>query len=258
MAASLVNKVVGAALLAAMATVLSGCYTYEVQMSYRCTQPPVAPNTQCMAWEQLGGVKTPTTCFPGSATVTTRHGSKAMSDLALGDEILGVDHASGEVVFSPVRAWIHREVSTETAMSAVGTKEGVLVASPRHNLATKGGSRYVFAGELQAGDALLRADGTSVAVNSVTETMGQGLYAPLTWTSNFFVGGPEMRASVLAHSFAELRHPMWYEGALHKLLSFVELFVPRFNDIAEKDEAYIHPVARFFGYRTIEKSQVVV
>jgi len=258
MAASLFKKVIGAALLSAIATVLTGCYTYEVKMSYKCTQPPVAPNTQCMAWEQVGGVQTPTTCFPGSATVTTRNGPKAMSQLKIGEEILGFDHASGKAVFSEVRAWLHREVNIETEMSAVHTKDGVLIVSPRHNLAINGGSEYEFAGELQVGATLLSDDGKRVTVTSPGHGItGEGLYAPLTWSSNFFVSGPELKTSILAHSFAELRHPLWFDGVLHKFLSALELFTRDLNVLTDED-AYIHPVARFFGYGTVKKTNRVI
>lgn len=247
MAKQLLQKVITAAALVAVATVLNGCQTYDVKMSYKCTAAgtPVAPNTMCMEWEQVGGVTTPTTCFPGEATVITPTGSKSMSDLKIGDKILGVDHNSGKRVFSPVRAWLHRSVYEDAMMSAVSGQEGTLVASPRHNLATGSDSTlaYEFASELQEGSQLLRADGSSMAVRSVSETTARGLYAPLTATSNFFVGGPQLSTSVLAHSFAEFHNPRRYEGVLHRVMSVVEFFIPSIHDINE-DTAYMHPVAR--------------
>lgn len=233
-----IKKVVCTAALLAIATVLSGCYTYEVKMSYKCVTPPTAPNTMCMEWEQIGGVKTPTTCFPGEATVTTRTGTKAMADLKIGDEILGMEHATGKQVFSRVRAWIHRNENAETLMSAVKGDQGTLVASPRHSVATSKMS-YEFASELQEGSTLLASNGVMI-VNSVSDTKARGLYAPLTATSNFFVGGPEMKTTVLAHSFAELRYPRRYEGLIQYLLSVTEFFSPSVHEITDGD--YIHPV----------------
>lgn len=249
MASSAFSKATLAATLAAIATVLSGCYTYEVKMNYKCVSAPTAPNSMCMEWEQVGGVKTPTTCFPGEATVVTRSGAKSMKDLQIGDEILGLD-AAGQRTFTQVRAWLHRDVDAEVAMSAVNTLEGTLVASPRHNVATGNylsgkffNLKYEFANELQQGSTVLRADGESIAVTGVSETTARGLYAPLTSTSNFFVGGPQLKTNVLAHSFAEVRHPQRYERIVQGLISIGEYFVPSINDVS-KDHAYYHPVAK--------------
>lgn len=243
MAAIDIKRVLAISTLAVIATVLSGCYTYEVKMSYKCVTPPVAPNTMCMEWEQIGGVKTPTQCFPGEATVTTRGGQKTMADLKIGDEILGINYDTGKPTFSPVRAWIHRDVNAVTPMSAVSFESGTLVASPRHSLATVGseGLTYEFASELQRGSTLMASDGAKMVVNNVAETTASGLYAPLTASSNYFVSGPNMKTNVLAHNFAELRHPRRYDGIVQRLISVVEVFAPHINSIF-KDEDYIHPV----------------
>lgn len=240
------KKVVAVAALTAIATVLSGCYTYEVKMTYKCVSPPTGTNSMCMEWEQAGGVKTPTTCFPGEATVITRTGTKPMADLKIGDEILGMEHSTGKQVFSPVRAWIHRNVNAETTMTSVKGDRGTLVASPRHSVATgiaaAGKFKYEFASELQEGSALLAQDGASMTVTGVSETKERGLYAPLTSTSNFFVGGPRLKTSVLAHNFAELRYPRLYDGIVQRLVSAAEVVVPSINDVTDKDGDYIHPV----------------
>jgi hypothetical protein len=243
MAGTLLKKVVGTAALMAIATVLSGCYTYEVKMTYKCVSPPTGTNTMCMEWEQAGGVKTPTTCFPGDATVITRTGVRSMSDLKIGDEILGMAN-DGKQVFSPVRAWIHRNVHAETSMTSVESAKGTLIASPRHSIATGSTDqfKYEFASELQEGSLLLAQDGTAAGVTGVSETRARGLYAPLTSTSNFFVGGPQMKTAVLAHNFAELRYPRRFDGIIQRLISAAEFVKPTINEVTTKDGDYIHPV----------------
>lgn len=241
MAARDIKRVLAIATLPLIALVLSGCYTYEVKMSYKCIAPPTAPNTMCMEWEQIGGVKTPTQCFPGEATVTTRGGLKTMADLKIGDEILGIDYDTGKPAFSPVRAWIHRDVNAVTQMSAVSFESGTLVASPRHSLATVAPDHYKFASELQSGSTLIDSNGAKMVVNNVAETTASGLYAPLTASSNYFVSGANMKTNVLAHNFAELRHPRRYDGIVQRLISVVDFFAPHINSNF-KDEDYIHPV----------------
>jgi hypothetical protein len=239
---------------------LSGCYTYKVNMAYVCTNPSgVVPAGQvCSAWSQTGGVETPTTCFPESATVYTKAGTVPMSALNIGDEILGID-ASGSVVYTPVRAWLHRDVNAETTMTVVNTKEGSVVASARHPLAT-GEPAYTFAGELRAGNRLVR-QGVDVEVESISETAAKGAYAPLTFTSNFFVGGPDMKNGVLAHSFAEIRYPQRIESAFHAVMTVAEFFQPSIHAVGN-DQAYVHPVARFFmkilGWSAVAERHVVV
>jgi hypothetical protein len=268
MVAIVLKKALVVGTLAAISTWLSGCQTYEVKMSYKCVSAPAAPNTMCMEWEQVGGVKTPSTCFPGEATVLTRTGSKAMSDLRIGDVIEGYDHGRGEIVYTPVLAWLHRDTHAAASMSAVTVAEGTLVASPKHSLATFSDSpapasfksaAYKFASELQEGSYLLTSDGNTAHVKSIARTMGHGLYAPLTGTSNYFVGGPQLKTRVLAHNFAEVRYPRRFEGVVQSMFAIYEFFIPSSRHI-NQDDAYIHPVAsmlmKLFGPLIMDNSPI--
>jgi len=240
MAMVALKKVVFLAAIAVIATVLSGCQTYQVKMSYQCITPPVAPNTMCMQWEQIGGVETPTTCFPGSATVTTRNGPTSMAELKIGDEILGLDESTGKQEFSRVRAWLHRDVEASSEMVAMTGLEGTLTASPHHLMAS-GPRNYNFVSELQ-GSMLSTHDYKTMQVDSLSPTVGHGLYAPLTATSNFYVGSPELKTSVLASSFAEVRHPERYAYALQRIMDVAEYFDPSIHEV--HSSSYLHPVAR--------------
>jgi len=258
------KKVVFMAAIAIIATVLSGCQTYQVKMSYQCITPPVAPNTMCMQWEQIGGVETPSTCFPGRATVTTRNGPKSMAELKIGDEILGLDESTLKEEFTRVRAWLHRDVEASSEMVAMTGFEGTLTASPHHLMGSAAFPvhlmgiswapsvitvNYNFVSELPGlfvselpGSKLLTHDHQGMQVISLSPTVGHGLYAPLTATSNFFVGSPELNTSVLASSFAEVRHPERYAYALQRIMDVAEYFDPSIHEV--HSSSYLHPVAR--------------
>lgn len=199
----------------------------------------------CGEWFQSGGVKVPS-CFPKEATVMTRSGTKAIAELSKGEEILGFDHSTGRPVFTAVRAWLHHDPNPEVMMAEIETDKGTLVASNKHLLAVQGGEDYEFAGDLKVGsDTLLTKDGTNAMVKKVSAVSAHGLYAPLTYTSNFFVGGKDEVPGVLAHSFAQVQRPRRYEALFHRFLDVAEFLWPSVNDLnAPSEEAYIHPVAR--------------
>lgn len=237
------KKVILVAAIAVIALVLSGCQTYQVKMSYQCVAPPVPPNTMCMQWEQIGGVETPSTCFPGSATVSTHNGPKSMAELQIGDEILGLDERTGKQEFTRVRAWLHRDVKASSKMVAMTGIQGTLTASPHHLMANmaSGSRNYDFANKLQ-GSMLSTDDHKTMEVQRIAPTVGHGLYAPLTATSNFYVSGPQLTTSVLASSFAEVRHPERYSYALQRIMDIAEFFNSSIHEV--HSESYLHPVAR--------------
>lgn len=178
-----------------------------------------------------------------------------MSELSLGEEILGFDHESGRQVFSAVRAWLHRDPHAEVNMASVVSSVGTLVVSNRHSLAVQSDEgcdstdckAYKFAGDLEVEkDSLVTIGGTGV-VQKISQTKGVGLYAPLTKTSNFFVGGPGESPAVLAHSFAQLEQPQKYQAAFHLFLDIAEYIWPSINHVEDTSgENYIHPIARMW------------
>lgn len=217
----------------------------------------------CDQWAQEGGIQQPT-CFPAQATVMTRTGPKTMSELAKGEDILGFDHATGRAVFSSVRAWLHRDPMAEVRMAAVKSDSGTVIASSRHSLAVQAGNSYKFAADLEPGkDNLVGPNGSAVAVRQVSKTITYGLYAPLTGTSNFFVGGPGETPGVLAHSFAQLKQPRRYEGVFQRFLTVAEFFWPSISNVDHSSRhAYIHPVAKLWmwvaGIPTTQELQQAV
>lgn len=227
---------------------LHGCTNYEIEVDFTCTERVAAQAgmaaTSCMAWKQKGKMSSAPACFPGNATVVTPAGPKAISEITIGDELLGFNHASQLQEFSPVRAWLHRDLDADVAMVRISTAgSGDLVASGFHLVATGRDGSYSFARDLraQAGQYLVSAAKTgNSSVASVAVGTGNGLYAPLTRNSNFFVGDGNGR--FLAHSLAHVSMPHHTALALHGILSAAEFFSPRLHEVPASARQYLHPV----------------
>lgn len=198
----------------------------------------------CTSWKQAGSSKTDGSsgCFPGSTLVLTRSGPMPMSKVSIGDELLGMDHASGTVAFSKVRAWLHREVDTEMEMTILTTSAGRVVASPKHSIATDHG-HYVFAQDINIGETLLASDGTRLVVLEKSQETARGLYSPFTVSSNFFAGESE-HGMVLAHNFAHVWQPQLFAGTLHRIFDVAEWLWPHSHVLPEGDTRYAHPIVQ--------------
>mmetsp|Transcript_44065 Transcript_44065/g.99116 ORF Transcript_44065/g.99116 Transcript_44065/m.99116 type:complete len:461 (-) Transcript_44065:106-1488(-) len=271
-----------AALHATLALLLTGCSDNEIEhpvyITYTCLDFNGITGV-CSRWHQRGQIvifedeednddeEDGGGCFPADAVVFGRHGPMQISELGVGDEVLGYDAAEGTPVYTEVRTWLHWHPTADTPMLELHTQHGhSFVASPGHMVAldkadgaNRKGSSFVRARELAPGHALITGSGRSEEVASVKEVQGKGLYAPLTYTSNLFVGGPGLLPSnvthedahhgaVLVHSFAHVSEPQRYDWAWHLLLSAVERIKPSWTQasVMNRDDGYVHPVARLF------------
>jgi hypothetical protein len=237
-----------AAALATISIILHGCTgDLVVSVSYLCIDNS-GPDETCKLWRQTGSIKPePKACFSEDALVITPNGPKAMVELQVGDELLGFDHATGQTTFTKVRAWLHRTVEVLSDMTLIETDDGMVVTSPMHSIATGSirDSTYVFADDLQVGQALIAANGSSVAVRKLRKQQAKGFYSPLTHTSNFFVGSSP-RSAVLAHNFAHLTTPRWYEPIVHSAMAMSEVLFDNIHHVGphDSDQRYLHPVLR--------------
>lgn len=232
--------------LAVVATTLHGCYQTTVGLQYVCVK--VDPDIkQCTAWNQTGALHPyVAACLPGDALLVTREGPRRMSDLRLGEEVLGYNHERGQPEFSAIRAWLHRSVGREVSMVDIHTESGVLTASPWHSVAVQH-EGYAFAGDLQQGQHIIALNGSAL-INQVSATHTQDFYSPLTLTSNFYVNVGQSGASLLVHSFAHLQNPQQYDYAFHLILTVAELFVPSVHSLDYREKHYVHPVAHFLSW----------
>mmetsp|Transcript_43765 Transcript_43765/g.103414 ORF Transcript_43765/g.103414 Transcript_43765/m.103414 type:complete len:255 (-) Transcript_43765:28-792(-) len=229
-----------------LAIVLQGCdQEYDVSMTYTCSNQ-VADNV-CTEWRQVGSVKVPgSSCLPGKMHVITATGSKPLSELTVGEEILGYDHEQKAPVFTVVRAWLHRDANSVATVTAVSTADaGTIQASAKHPFAVAGGSRYEFAADLREGlHHVMLSTNMSTAVLGVTSEEAVGLYAPLTMTSNFFVSGDSGKSAILAHSLAHMKAPRRYELPLHAAFTVFEALHPSGGSDSSSQGSFVHPVAR--------------
>ena len=71
----------------------------------------VAQSGYCTRWEQNGTVKENYgSCFPADSYVNTEKGIKKMSEINIGDQILGFK--DGVETFTEVTSWFHHEENT--------------------------------------------------------------------------------------------------------------------------------------------------
>lgn len=220
--------------------------SFKVKVDYKCQE--FSSQGYCKTWSQKGSAIKETVssgCFPGNAVVRTPTGPKPMSTVSIGDELLGMDYATGKPMFSKVKAWIHRDVDADAEMTVLTTEQGRVVATAKHNIATEQG-RYVFADSFKVGDVLVSPDGVGVIVSTATTEGARGLYSPLTESSNFFAGESE-HSLVLAHSFAHIWWPRMFEGIFNRILDIAESFWPEVHNVKEGDRHYVHPIARRFA-----------
>eukprot|EP00747_Dinoflagellata_sp_TGD_P144340 gnl/TRDRNA2_/TRDRNA2_176482_c0_seq11.p1 gnl/TRDRNA2_/TRDRNA2_176482_c0~~gnl/TRDRNA2_/TRDRNA2_176482_c0_seq11.p1 ORF type:complete len:419 (+),score=39.36 gnl/TRDRNA2_/TRDRNA2_176482_c0_seq11:36-1292(+) len=191
-------------------------------------------------------------CFPGGTKIITRSGMMTMDKLRIGDEVLGFNRLTHRTEYTEVRAWLHRVTSAKLPMIKLHTDVADIAASFDHLLAVASPDSYKSMHETNRGDALVTLNGTAVVLSS-HEVTGEGLYAPLTFTYNLYVGssdGDNATTFFLAHNFAGTYR---YLRATESLLSVVfyvfEMFVPTINDVDDSgDTDYLHPIARLLRH----------
>lgn len=191
----------------------------------------------------------------------SRSGLKRIDEVRLGDEILGFNYATDKVEFTRVRAWLHRTTESLETMTRLDTDVGHIVASARHSLAS--GNKMFFTDKFRAGDALVTPNG-SILVRKISQENGHGNYAPLTWTSNFFVAAEGSKSSFLADCFAHVPSPERFHHVFHLLLSAVEFVWPAVHSIDDSGKTdYLHPVCQRlmpfglpFGIKTETKTYI--
>lgn len=135
--------------------------------------------------ERATGNKTNSTaaCFPASALANVWGAAVRMDKLRIGDVVsTGADDRE-----SPVYLFGHKVAGGSFRFASLHTAAGDLVASHGHYVYTADG--MVPAGDVRAGDALKRADGTFASVKKVGEVWAAGLYNPHTLDGDIVVDG---------------------------------------------------------------------
>ena len=214
-----------------------------------CSEFADDDNGKCIAWKHSLTLKdAPVSCFPGDAVVETDSGYLPMSSLKIGDKILAHDKVTGKNIYTPIKAWFHRAPQKETSFVQLITDSGTFEVSPNHNIAISvdtdidpTGIKYSFAADAMVGDVLVNPYGTTT-ITSVKEITKTGFYSPFTTHSTLYVGDDQML--FLAHSFASIKNPVYYEGMVHNAFSMALMFNSSINDVdMESSKEYTNPVA---------------
>uniref|UniRef100_H3C466 Hedgehog protein n=1 Tax=Tetraodon nigroviridis TaxID=99883 RepID=H3C466_TETNG len=171
-------------------------------------------------------------CFPGWARVTLPGGfQKSLSSLTPGDRVMALSE-TGQVVFSPVLMFLHRDPESKSRFLSLQTEDGHRLAVTPHHLVFSDAYcrpdsrqyRAQFASRARTGTCIvvLAAEGQlrPSRIVSVSEEENTGVYAPLTEAGNVLVDG------VLASSYAlveDHRLAHWAFGPVRLLFSFSRL-----------------------------------
>jgi len=235
----------GLRVLCTLAAVLKSSATkHEISLNIRCVQTNA--HGFCIEWTQSGSIEESTACFPPTALVQTPDGHKTIGELAIGDKVLAMGK-DGRVTFSPLRAWLHRDPTSDVTYLAFKTAAGTLRTTPSHNVfvATEDGGEYVLAKHVEVGDRLRTANGVA-EVDNIVKVVEHGAFAPLTYESNLFVGD-EADALLLAHSYAVVSSPALWQPFFDTLLRAAEMAFTNVHEVTDPDLPYLHPLAKAFA-----------
>ena len=174
----------------------------------------------------------------------TSDGSRLkLSELKIGDSVLSVNSASGELEFSPVILFLDRNPNESRQFLTIQTESGhSLTLTPTHLIYTSSGDNHqgaidnleaIYAKDVEEGDFVLVHDslGTikAVRVTHIKAQVHSGVFAPLTAAGNLVVDNvvascyAVVDSQTLAHTaFAPLR---WWSYVPWPMASSVDASV---------------------------------
>eukprot|EP01006_Ploeotia_vitrea_P003985 TRINITY_DN113624_c0_g1_i1.p1 TRINITY_DN113624_c0_g1~~TRINITY_DN113624_c0_g1_i1.p1 ORF type:complete len:284 (-),score=30.85 TRINITY_DN113624_c0_g1_i1:35-886(-) len=155
----------------------------------------------CQVWNCSPQTKN-AKCFPPSTQVLTTEGSKPITQLSVGDELLYID-SEKNIQKTALIDWLHVEYETSITYLRVHTAKGELRVSTQHLVwRANGDAGFVAAEELQKGDLVVMSvpDGgvQEVRIEKLEETIENGMYAPLTMSGQLTANG--FSVSCYAHN----------------------------------------------------------
>jgi hypothetical protein len=144
-------------------------------------------------------------CFPRTSTLLLEDGrTKSMEDVEVGDVVLSTSK-SGDVVFSPVIMFLHRDEDAVSNFVHFVTSQGHRLIVSHNHLVQIDVEHFVFASTLRVGDHLVVYDNHTLLrdqIASVATVVKRGVYAPLTSEGTVVVDG--VAASCYAHVSSHL------------------------------------------------------
>ncbi|XP_003745743.1 sonic hedgehog protein [Galendromus occidentalis] len=133
-------------------------------------------------------------CFERSSVVQTRSGSKPISQLNIGEEVLTYDEAENRFEFSPVLTFLDRDPSRKEDFFKLKIETGEQLLLTRYHLIYRheydDSASKTYASRVLPGDVIFtRVNGSVVQskVVSVHVQRSYGVYAPMTASGNIVV-----------------------------------------------------------------------
>ena len=178
-----------------------------------------------------------TECFPSDATVDVKGvGPRPLSSIKIGTEVRVIDH-NGTTSFSPVIAFLHRDLDGHASYKRIRTKNAQLHISKRH-LIQRRRDGFVWAEQLIKGDEILVALANKTAwerINEIDEINKQGLMAPLTEQGTILVNNVHTSCYALV-KYHDLGHialaPIrWYHRVFGQISDIDSTPILKYADI---------------------------
>jgi len=150
-------------------------------------------------------------CFPSDATVEVLDiGKIQLSSLKIGQQVRVIDEKN-QIIYSPIIAFLHRELNEQAAYKRIRTKNAVIELSARH-LIERQNDGFVWAEKLEKGDEILVLSSKHEnktyweEIINIDEVDKQGLMAPLTEQGTIIVNNVHTScyAIVKSHTIAHI------------------------------------------------------
>eukprot|EP00929_Paragymnodinium_shiwhaense_P104543 TRINITY_DN69085_c0_g1_i1.p1 TRINITY_DN69085_c0_g1~~TRINITY_DN69085_c0_g1_i1.p1 ORF type:complete len:457 (+),score=47.07 TRINITY_DN69085_c0_g1_i1:92-1372(+) len=154
----------------------------EINISF----PPFTTDLVYEATITEGGVDS-SSCFPGSARLTTPEGSKGLGTMSVGDVVL-VKSADGAQRYEKIPFLHSTGAHDEQDHVAIEHSHGTMRVSSSHLLLKAAGGE-VAAKQVQVGQELQTLQGTSTVLAVSTSVEQAGMFAPLTSSGTVVVDG---------------------------------------------------------------------
>ena len=166
-----------------------------------------------------------------------------MMDLQVGDQLLGLDPASGKHGYSIIKTWLYHNPHANTSSMEIKSHGNTeFASSPLQNFAfvnANGKIGYKFAFQFQKGDELISFPHSNAKVVSTKHNLTQkGIYAPFTEFGNYFVFAQNFHSSqanhnkdtmILTHALSHMKNPQSVSKINKWLISATSLFGSNFQ-----------------------------
>jgi hypothetical protein len=196
-------------------------------------------------------------CFPSDATVDVMNNGKVpLSSLQIGAQVRVINEEN-QVRYSPIIAFLHRELDEHALYKRIRTKNSVIELSKRHLIYHRKGD-FIWAEKLIKGDEILVSsvihenETQWEEIIEITDVYKQGLMAPLTEQGTIIVN------NVHASCYALVKSHQVAHSALAPYRLYHRLFgqLSDTNSMATPILSYANVLLHFFKNLPIAKDLI--